>query len=195
MTETAFAPDSIKRAGDDKDGSSDEDPGPSCFHLLIAHDGWQTLDGVEPLLLRAYHACTAELPEISGREVSLLLSSDREVAELNGRFRGQQKPTNVLSFPAAGSHFAGGSSQEPAPLGDVIIAYETLMREAAASNKPALFHLAHLSVHGILHLAGFDHQSEREAERMECMERDILASIDVPNPYSTTLEEELAGAS
>ncbi len=195
MTETAFAPDSVKRACDEHDGSSDEDPGPSCYHLLIAHDGWRTLDGVEPLLLHAYEACADKLPEIAGREVSLLLSSDREVAELNGRYRGQQKPTNVLSFPAAGNHLAGVSSQELGPLGDVIIAYETVMREAAILQKPALFHLAHLSVHGLLHLAGFDHQSEEDAERMERMERDILASIAIPDPYPTTLEEELADAS
>lgn len=178
------------RASDEKDGSPDEEPGPSCFDFLIEFEGWRRLDGVRQTVLRAYEACVQKLPAISDREVSLLLSGDDAVAALNGRYRGQNKPTNVLSFPAATRPSGLLPSQEHAPLGDIIIAYETVMREAGEADKPPLFHLAHLTVHGLLHLAGFDHQTDGEAERMETLEREILSSIGIPDPYPTTLEEQ-----
>jgi probable rRNA maturation factor len=190
MTKIANAPVLIRRATEEEDGSSDEDPGPSFFHILTECDGCQALDDIEPAMLRAYKACTDRLPAISGKDVTLLLSTDDAVAALNGRYRGQEKTTNVLSFPAAplsSGAFAGGGCL---PLGDIIIAYETVIREAAEAGKPPLFHLSHLAVHGILHLAGFDHETDSEAEQMERLESQILGAIGMPDPYSTNLEQQ-----
>lgn len=192
MTDIAHVPVSTGRATDEKDGSSDEDPGPSCFHLLAECEAWQTLEGAGTMLLRAYHACIERVPAISGRDVTVLLSADAAVAALNSRYRGQKKPTNVLSFPAAAPPSAEFFNDGCPPLGDIIIAYETVIREAAEAGKPPLFHLAHLTVHGLLHLAGFDHETGSEAERMERLECEILSSIGIPDPYSINLEKQPA---
>jgi probable rRNA maturation factor len=100
---------------------------------------------------------------------------------LNGRWRGKEAPTNVLSFPA----FQGSLTQFPRYLGDIALAFETIEREAKAEGRPFEEHVAHLVVHGILHLLGHDHVSEAEAARMEALETSILASIGVADPYST----------
>jgi probable rRNA maturation factor len=177
----------VKAAADDRDGSCDDEPGPSPVYLRIDYAPWRTLAGARQAVLRAYDACVDEITAISGREVSILLSSDAAIAGLNARYRGKAEATNVLSFPAAGPAIG-----DHPPLGDIIIAYETLMRDVAAEHKPALSHLAHLTVHGILHLAGFDHGTDRDAERMENLEREILASIGISDPYSSTPEEQPA---
>jgi probable rRNA maturation factor len=116
-------------------------------------------------------------------EVSILFCDDDTIAALNGRWRGQEKPTNVLSFPALPLQ-SGGVIPEQAPLGDIAIAYQTLVREAGASGKTAPDHLAHLVVHGFLHLVGYDHETDDEAEEMERLEREILARIGVADPYA-----------
>ena len=90
------------------------------------------------------------------------------------------KPTNVLSFPAPQIGAA-----RPRLLGDIVIAYETTAREAATEHKPLDHHLAHLTVHGFLHLLGYDHELETEAETMERLEREILARLDIADPYAT----------
>jgi probable rRNA maturation factor len=182
-------------ASEDKDGSAEDDPGPSSLNLLIEHDGWRAIDGAEAAVRRAYEATVAILSdEIAGRDVSILLSSDEAIAALNARYRGKNKPTNVLSFPAAPDLPAGGGplADELPPLGDIIIALETVLREATDEEKPLLFHLSHLTVHGLLHLAGFDHETDSEAERMETLERHILASIGIPDPYASITEEKPA---
>ncbi|MGA3304718.1 MAG: rRNA maturation RNase YbeY [Stellaceae bacterium] len=114
-------------------------------------------------------------------ELSLVLADDAAVRELNREFRGLDKPTNVLSFPA---------SEKTAPgapmvlLGDVVLAYETVAREAHAQGKSLAEHAAHLVVHGVLHLLGFDHErGEAEAARTEALETQILARLGIPNPY------------
>lgn len=178
----------VKAAADDRDGSCDDEPGPSPVYLRIDYAPWRTLAGARQAVLRAYDACVDNITAISGREVSILLSSDAAIAGLNARYRGKAEPTNVLSFPAG----AEPAIEDHPPLGDIIIAYQTVMREAAGEHKPVLSHLAHLTVHGILHLAGFDHETDRGAERMENLEREILASMDIPDPYSTTSEEQPA---
>jgi probable rRNA maturation factor len=111
-------------------------------------------------------------------EVSVLLCDDAVIAALNGRWRGREEPTNVLSFPAA----PAGEAQ--AHLGDIAIAYERVAREAGDLGIPVLQHLAHLAVHGFLHLLGYDHVEDGEADRMERLEREILASLGVPDPYA-----------
>ena len=108
-------------------------------------------------------------------EVSVMLTDDAGVRDLNRAWRGLDQPTNVLSFPAAK---AGG-----ALLGDIAIAYETLAGEAAADTKPFLHHLAHLAVHGFLHLLGYDHQTDSQADAMEGLERAALARLDIADPY------------
>jgi probable rRNA maturation factor len=118
-------------------------------------------------------------------EAVLKLSDDAEVRALNRQFRGQDKPTNVLSFPSGDDWPAGEDEDDGAalPLGDIIIALETVEREAAALDKPLRHHLAHLVVHGILHLFGFDHLEDEEAEEMEQLERQVLAQLGIPSPY------------
>lgn len=106
-------------------------------------------------------------------EISILLADDPFIQDLNKTYRGQDKPTNVLSFP----------QDEPYHLGDVILAYETLAREASEQDKKFEDHLAHLSVHGTLHLLGFDHETPEEAEEMEALEINVLTALGVDNPY------------
>jgi probable rRNA maturation factor len=110
-------------------------------------------------------------------EVAVLLTSDDAVAELNQRFRGKAGPTNVLSFPA--------SANPENHLGDVALAHGVCAREAAEQGKSLEQHLAHLVVHGVLHLLGYDHETDREAGAMEALERSILESLGVPDPYSS----------
>jgi probable rRNA maturation factor len=119
---------------------------------------------------------------IRNAELSILLCNDDAIAALNGRWRGQEKATNVLSFPALPLH-GGAALQEKRPLGDIAVAYETLVREARESGKTASAHLSHLVVHGFLHLVGYEHETDDEAEEMERLERDILARLGIADPY------------
>jgi len=115
-------------------------------------------------------------------EVSLLLTDDRQVQELNRDYRQQDKPTNVLSFAALDAD-SPIPPDGPILLGDVIVARETTEREAAEEGKTLVHHLSHLVVHGVLHLLGYDHMEDDEAEEMESLERSILAGLGVPDPY------------
>ena len=115
-------------------------------------------------------------------EVSLLLTDDSQVRELNRDYRGQDKPTNVLSFAALDSD-SPIPPDGPILLGDVIIARETAEREATDEDKTLVHHLSHLVVHGVLHLLGYDHNEDDEAEEMESLERSVLAGLGVPDPY------------
>jgi probable rRNA maturation factor len=136
-------------------------------------------------------ASTRALPAASG-EVSVVLADDAAIRKLNRDWRGMDKPTNVLSFPAPQLRSVGPGrtgSGTPALLGDIIIAYETAAGEAAAQAKPFAHHLAHLAVHGFLHLLGYDHDSDAEANEMERLEATILARLDVPDPYATRAPE------
>jgi probable rRNA maturation factor len=109
-------------------------------------------------------------------ELAIVLTDDSEIRELNRTWRKQDKPTNVLSFPAAGS----GDKH----LGDIVIAFETVAREAKAENKAIEHHLAHLAVHGYLHLLGHDHDDDNQAEEMERLETAILARLGIADPYA-----------
>jgi probable rRNA maturation factor len=109
-----------------------------------------------------------------------VLSDDSAVQALNRRWRGQNAPTNVLSFPVP----VVGKFRPPSPyIGDIVIAYQTVAREAVAEGKPFKHHLAHLAVHGFLHLLGYDHEYDRDAREMERLERRILARMAMPDPY------------
>ncbi len=111
-------------------------------------------------------------------ELTIRIVDDAEGQALNQRWRGVDKPTNVLSFPLEGL-----SDVAPALLGDIVICAPQVMREAAAARLPAEAHWAHLTVHGVLHLLGFDHHDERDAELMEEKERVVLAGLGYPDPY------------
>lgn len=113
-------------------------------------------------------------------ELSIVLGDDALVHALNRQWRGQDKPTNVLSFPVAPMTLPPGA---PRLLGDVVLAFETLAAEAAAQGKPLAHHLSHLIVHGVLHLMGYDHEAAGEAVRMETLEVAVLAGLGVPDPY------------
>ncbi|WP_137129864.1 rRNA maturation RNase YbeY [Rhizobium sp. FY34] len=114
-------------------------------------------------------------------ELSLVFTDDAAIREINAEWRGQDKPTNVLSFPA----FPITPGKMPGPmLGDIVIARETLEREAADLDKPFDEHLTHLMVHGFLHLFGYDHIEIDEAEKMEGLETRILARLGLSDPYA-----------
>jgi probable rRNA maturation factor len=120
-------------------------------------------------------------------ELAIVLSHDSAIQALNRDWRGKNAPTNVLSFPSAsaGPVRRDGKDREPSPyIGDIVIAYETTAREAAAEGKPFRHHLAHLAVHGFLHLLGYDHENDRDAEAMERLERRILRRMAIPDPYA-----------
>ena len=122
---------------------------------------------------------TATKAALKGRAtggVTVLLTEDASVRELNVRFRGQDAATNVLSFPAP--------PNPEAHLGDVALAFGVCAREAAEQGKPLAHHLQHLTVHGVLHLLGWDHIGDDEAEAMEGLERAVLAGLGVPDPYA-----------
>ena len=127
-------------------------------------------------LMRAAARATLDSEGASDEGVTLLLTDDETVRELNARFRQQDKPTNVLSFPAP--------HNPECFLGDVALAYGVCAREAAEQGKPLAHHLQHLVAHGVLHLLGYDHEGDDEAEAMEGLERVVLAGLGVPDPYA-----------
>lgn len=144
--------------------------------VMIEAEGWaEALHDAEAFAARVL-ACAAKDAGVSGT-VAVVLADDARVRALNARFRAKDAPTNVLSFPA-------GEGAEPGALGDVILAFETVAAEARAQGKPFEAHAAHLLAHGLLHLVGFDHETDDEAERMEARERAILADLGYPDPYA-----------
>jgi probable rRNA maturation factor len=127
-------------------------------------------------------AAEAGAPLARGAELTLHLSDDARLRELNARFRGKDAATNVLSFPAASADRLASAKL----LGDVFVALETLQREATDEGKPLADHFRHLVLHGFLHLIGYDHETTAEAEAMEALERRALARLGVPDPYAGT---------
>jgi probable rRNA maturation factor len=115
--------------------------------------------------------------DLGGRALAVLLTDDAAVRRLNATWRGLDRPTNVLSFPAPLNDPNGA-------LGDIAIAFETTAREATAEHKPLAHHLSHLALHGFLHLLGYDHESDAQAEEMEALERKVLEVLGVPDPYA-----------
>lgn len=150
---------------------------------LIEDDGdWSKLKEAEAVVAQAANAVARELGRRSpAGVVTVALSSDAHVQALNKRFRNKDKPTNVLSFPA-------GGGAPPGSLGDIVMAAETVEREAAEQDLSLRHHVQHLVVHGILHLLGYDHIDANDAERMEALEIKILSRLDIANPYTGALE-------
>jgi len=162
------------------DAQSDSDP-PISLTIDVVHDGgdWEKVAGVDDLVREAAAALAGVLA-LSGGEVCLALSNDAQVAELNASYRGKSAPTNVLSFPAVPMLPVEG---EPRFLGDIVLALEILEREAADLRIPLAHHLQHLVVHGLLHLLGYDHQTDEEALEMEGLEVRVLARLGIADPY------------
>lgn len=117
-------------------------------------------------------------------EVSVVLADNDFVRQLNRGYRGRDKPTNVLSFPASAPQYLIQNTGQPFLLGDIVLAFETVLEEAAAQHKTLWEHTAHLIVHGTLHLLGYDHEDDEGAREMEGLEIEILAKIDITNPYN-----------
>jgi probable rRNA maturation factor len=152
--------------------------------IAIEAGAWNAVDEISALVRKAVDAALAASGETltADTEVSIVLCDDAFIQALNAKWRGEDKPTNVLSFPA---DFEGHA---PA-LGDIVIAYETVAREAAEENKSLRDHLSHMIVHGFFHLLGFDHEDEAEAEEMEAAEVKALAALGIASPYRDPLAE------
>jgi probable rRNA maturation factor len=143
---------------------------------ILTHDArWK---GLAPTVKRAGEAVLAA-QRIKKSALTIVLSNDAEIQTLNHQYRHKNKPTNVLSFP-------DGSTQNTiTQLGDIVLAYETLAREADEQGKKLKHHLSHLTIHGVLHLLGHDHEAQEEANAMESIEIAILARMGIANPYES----------
>lgn len=162
--------------------SSDPDPARAVvIDLAVSCARWRrAVPGVERVAAAAARAALAQAGrKLGAAELSLVLADDAAVASLNERWRHRAGPTNVLAFAT------GARPAPPAPLllGDVILAYETVTREAKDQGKNAADHLRHLVIHGVLHLLGYDHDAAGPARRMEALETRILATLGVGDPY------------
>jgi probable rRNA maturation factor len=148
--------------------------------VMVRSARWRRQPGAAGIVRRAV-ATAAQAASTRTAGLAIVLCDDSAIRALNREWRGLNAPTNVLSFPTN----AGRTVPRERPhIGDIVIAYETTAREATAEGKPFAHHLAHLAVHGYLHLLGFDHETDRDAKTMERLEVDILARLDVPDPYA-----------
>jgi probable rRNA maturation factor len=152
--------------------------------VLVVADCWQGEPDAESVIHRAI-ATAAEIVDaaVGEAELAVMLTDDAGIRTLNSNWRGIDKPTNVLSFPALQPTGPSGPDDAPRMLGDIAIAYETTRKEADDEQKPFDHHLSHLAVHGFLHLLGYDHEKDDDAEAMETLEQQILAQLGIPDPY------------
>jgi probable rRNA maturation factor len=146
------------------------------IEIVIEATAWRTAEPRVRSLVKAAAVATLKSEGRAASDVVVLLAADSRLRALNAAFRGKDSPTNVLSFPGAES--AGG-------LGDIALALGVCAREAAEQGKTLAAHLQHLTAHGVLHLLGYDHETDAEAEVMEAKERRILASLGVADPYAS----------
>lgn len=171
---TATAPETVAPVGRGSDEIA-EPPQRLSLDVVIEDDAWLALGDVESWIERAVAALSQRLPHGTGT-AALALDADAAVQRLNKDYRGLDKPTNVLSFSSGdltGAH-----------LGDIIFARETILHEAVDLGVPVAHHIQHLTVHGLLHLLGFDHETDAEATVMEALETRILSDLGVPDPYA-----------
>ena len=157
--------------------------------VLIVSDCWQSEPDAEAVIQRAV-ATAAEIVDASldvdlgEAELAVMLTDDAGIRTLNANWRGIDRPTNVLSFPALPPTGGRGPDDAPRMLGDIAIAYQTTRAEADDEQKPFDHHLSHLAVHGFLHLIGYDHEKDDDAKAMEILETEILAQLGIPDPYA-----------
>ncbi|WP_157223663.1 rRNA maturation RNase YbeY [Caulobacter sp. AP07] len=153
--------------------------------MEIEDEAWtQAEPEAEALVWRAAQAVLDAHEDIEGHGIVILLADDDSVRALNRDFRQKDYATNVLSFPSPQTPEANPEGQ----IGDIALAFGVCQREAAEQGKPLAHHLQHLVAHGVLHLLGYDHESDDEAQAMEAFEREILAGLDVPDPYAADAE-------
>lgn len=178
---------SVPRSEGDECPSADAEPQRSCLVVDVIRESgdWGELDRFSSAARAVADAITAELGP-GECSACVALCSDAQVAELNGTYRGKPTPTNVLSFAAGGQRPDADSGRRF--LGDVLLARETLVREATESGVPVEHHFQHLVAHGLLHVLGYDHQTDAQAEDMEALEVRVLARVGVPNPYERLSE-------
>lgn len=177
--------------------------GPTTVALTVTAEAWRTaIDELEPpealhafaeRVVRAALDAGTVVPWLQTGEVSLLLTDDHEIRGLNDTYRSKDRATNVLSFP--GLDLTDGqtdmaSSPGAAILGDIVISHERLMAEAGELGKAPIDHLAHLLVHGALHLLGYDHDEDQRAEAMEALEAEVLQSLGRAAPYAPMIETD-----
>lgn len=153
--------------------------------VSVTQAGWhRVVPATERTVARAVRAATSGARYRRRAVVDVHLADDRVLRRLNREHRGQDKPTNVLSFPLGAAMPGGASGRSPrVHLGDVVIALGTMRREARAQGKRPADHAIHLVVHGTLHLLGYDHLKERDAAAMERLEKRILAGLGIADPY------------
>ncbi|MER8481061.1 rRNA maturation RNase YbeY [Mesorhizobium sp. M1322] len=154
---------------------------PVDIDIAVEAGDWPEEAALTRLVDRAVAAAFAEIGVAGRSELSIVFSDDVHIRSLNAGWRGKDKPTNVLSFPAF--PLAKGGPLSPM-LGDIVLAAETVAREAALEDKPVENHIIHLVIHGLLHLLGYDHETDAEAEEMEAVERAALARLAIPDPYA-----------
>jgi len=154
---------------------------PVEIDISVEAGDWPDEAALTLLVDRAVAAAFAETGVVGSSELSIVFSDDAHIRSLNADWRGKDKPTNVLSFPAF--PFVMGGPLPPM-LGDIVLAAETVAREAALEGKPVDNHITHLVIHGLLHLLGHDHEIDAEAEAMEAIERAALARLAIPDPYA-----------
>jgi probable rRNA maturation factor len=144
--------------------------------VVVESSLWKEPRVVKSLIRRAVNEAAAAV-STSGAELAIVLTNDSAIRRLNRDWRGKDAATNVLSFPAP------NASGAPPHIGDIVLAYETIAREAREEGKPFAHHVAHLTVHGFLHLNGYDHERSKDADEMEQLERRILRRLAIPDPY------------
>ncbi len=144
--------------------------------IMVDSKRWKGAAKMKSVVRRAIAQAAAATRSSHGAELAILLTDDSAIRALNRDWRGIDKATNVLSFPADN----GGAQPH---LGDIVLAYETIAREAKSEHKVFAHHVAHLAVHGFLHLLGYDHERDKDAHEMEQAERDILRQLKIPDPY------------
>jgi probable rRNA maturation factor len=149
--------------------------------IAIEDDGWAALTNLELLVEQAV---AAALPKgEQGKIITVLFADNETMQDLNNEWRGLNKPTNVLSFPAP--------KDQPVPpgelplLGDIVLGFATCAQEAEEAGKTLADHTCHLIVHGVLHLLGYDHENDKDAEVMEAAEIKILSTLGIENPYQS----------
>src|ERR1700675_2224534 len=153
--------------------------------VLVVADCWQDEPDAEAVIQRAIAIAAATVDtDVADAELAVMLTDDSGIRTLNSNWRGIDKPTNVLSFPALQPTGAPTPDDAPRMLGDIAIAYQTTRKEADEEQKPFDHHLSHLAVHGFLHLIGYDHEKDDDAEAMEAIEREILSQLGIPDPYT-----------